>query len=149
MKELFFNARHMSLTLYCCLQYSVLLPPALRSNVDYMYALRDTNVENRKKLYMAYFGHLPNLKSFEHIFHSCTQNYDCLVCDNTNSAMAELTNTLFWYRAQAELPAFKLCDPWVWSLDTQYGVPVAEQEDYAAPPPAQQDQVIESVRKVD
>ena len=78
-REVFMNGRHCNLLFLLSLQYAMDLPPALRSNIDFVVAFREPIVENRKKLYLNFFGQVPDFHTFETILHSCTANHEALV----------------------------------------------------------------------
>ena len=64
------------------MQYSLGIPPSLRTNVDYIFILRENIVSNRKRLYEQYAGMFPTFESFAQIMDQCTENYECLVINN-------------------------------------------------------------------
>ena len=65
------------------MQYALGIPPALRSNVDYVFILRENINSNRKRLYEHYAGMFPTYEIFSQVMDQCTSNYECLVIDNT------------------------------------------------------------------
>ena len=50
-RKLFMNGRHKKLLFLITMQYSLGIPPALRTNVDYIFILRENLINNRKRLY--------------------------------------------------------------------------------------------------
>jgi len=59
MKEIHLNGRHSHITLMSTTQYMLTVGPLIRTNVDYVLALQDNNIANRKKLFQYYFGCFP------------------------------------------------------------------------------------------
>jgi len=62
------------------------MTPMIRTNVDYVFALRDNVRQNRENLYKAFFGVFPSFDTFCQVMDSCTENYECLVLDNTSKS---------------------------------------------------------------
>ena len=129
MKQLFLNGRHRRLMVIICSQYSLLIPPMIRSNVDVVIAGRDPILANRKKLYESFFGVVDSFKEFDNIFQSCTQNYSTLVLvNNTKSRSNKLEDRIFWYKAKKDLPSFRFCDAIYWKCDSSMSK--EEDDDY-------------------
>jgi len=81
------------------MQYVLDLPPELRSNVDYIFILRNNMVADREKIWKHFCGFIPNFNAFQQIMNKCTQGYECLVVNNT-SRSNEIDECLFWYKAE-------------------------------------------------
>ena len=97
-RELALNGRHYRITLILALQYALDVPPAIRSNLDYVMLLRD-NI-NRDKLYKNFFhGLVPNFAFFNELMDRCTAEYRTLVLDNAAHS-TRLSEILFWYKAK-------------------------------------------------
>ena len=58
------------------------IPPNLRTNIDYVFILREPYIANRKRIYENYAGMFPTFESFCQVMDQCTENYECLVIDN-------------------------------------------------------------------
>lgn len=95
------NARHYKLTVFNTTQYAMAVPPVIRANIDYVIALRDTTVANRKKLYEHYYGCFSSFQQFEQVFAAVTANFGALVLDRT-AASGNLEDQIRWYRADSE-----------------------------------------------
>ena len=76
------------------------MPPEARTNIDYVFALRENVKTNQKKLYEYFFGVFPKFSQFQEVFDQYTNNYECLVLDNTAKS-CEIEDCIFWYRAEA------------------------------------------------
>ena len=80
------------------MQYCMDLTPDLRANVDYVFILRENVIQNREKLYKSFFGIFPTFQMFNQVMDSCTENYECLVLDNTSKSN-KIQDCVFWYKA--------------------------------------------------
>ena len=70
MRLLFMNGRHWKVMLIITMQYPLGIPPNLRTNIDYVFILREP-----------------------------TENYECLVINN-NAKSNKLNEQIFWYKAE-------------------------------------------------
>ena len=55
-RSLFMNGRHYKILFIITMQYALGVPPSLRTNIDYVFILRENYVSNRKRLYEHYVG---------------------------------------------------------------------------------------------
>ena len=106
-RDLFMNGRHLKLAFVLAQQYLVDLPPDLRANCDYVFALRDSIRDNVVKLHKMFFGAFSSFSDFEITFKTLTDNYGCIVLDNTTKSAA-LEDQVFWFKAEPEVPRFRL-----------------------------------------
>lgn len=97
-RSLFMNGRHFKAFFIITSQYSLGIPPNLRTNVDYVFVLRETIHSNRRRLYEQYCGMFPTYEFFCTVMDQCTENFECLVINN-NSKSSKLEDQCFWYRA--------------------------------------------------
>ena len=100
MRLLFMNGRHWKIMLVITMQYPLGIPPNLRTNIDYVFILREPYIANRKRIWENYAGMFPNFESFAQVMDQCTENYECLVIDN-NSKSNKLQDQIFWYKAES------------------------------------------------
>lgn len=100
MRLLFMNGRHWKIMLVITMQYPLGVPPTLRTNIDYVFILREPYIANRKRIYENYAGMFPTFESFAQVMDQCTENYECLVINN-NSKSNKLNEQVFWYKADA------------------------------------------------
>ena len=98
MRLLFMNGRHWKVILVITMQYPLGIPPTLRTNIDYVFILRENYIANRKRIYENYAGMFPTFESFCQVMDQCTENYECLVINN-NSKSNKLHDQVFWYKA--------------------------------------------------
>ena len=112
-RYLFMNGRHVHALFIITMQYALGVPPALRTNVDFVFILRETIVSNRKRLYEQYAGMFPDFESFCQVMDQCTENYECLVIDN-NAKSNKLVDQVYWYKAPPHSD-FKIGSPEIWA----------------------------------
>ena len=114
MRMLFMNGRHWKIMLIITMQYPLGIPPNLRTNIDYVFILREPYINNRKRIWENYAGMFPNFESFCQVMDQCTENYECLVIDN-NSKSNKLQDQVFWYKAEKH-GDFRLGSKEFWEL---------------------------------
>jgi len=118
MRFLFFNGRHVKAFLLITMQYPLGCPPTMRGNMDYIFILREPNLQNRKRIFESYAGMFHNFELFNTVMDQCTNNYECLVIDTTTKSN-RLEDQVFWYKAPEHPGTFKMCNPQYWALDQQ------------------------------
>lgn len=99
-RNIFFNGRHYGVFYILLMQYALGIPPALRSNIDYVFILKENVFANRKKLYDNYAGVFPSFEAFCRALDKCTEDYECLVIDNTVQSN-KIDDIVFWYKASS------------------------------------------------
>ena len=114
MRLLFMNGRHWKIMLIITMQYPLGVPPNLRTNIDYVFILREPYMANRKRIYENYAGMFPTFESFCQVMDQCTENYECLVINN-NAKSNKLQDQIFWYKAESR-PDFKLGSKEFWEI---------------------------------
>lgn len=114
MRLLFMNGRHWKIMLIITMQFPLGVPPNLRTNIDYVFILREPYISNRKRIYENYAGMFPTFESFCQVMDQCTENFECLVINN-NSKSNKLEDQIFWYKAQNH-GDFKLGSKEFWEL---------------------------------
>ena len=114
---MFMNGRHYKLLFIITMQYALGIPPNLRTNVDYVFILRENIFANRKRLYESYAGMFPSFDMFNQVMDQCTENYECLVIHN-NAKSNKLEDQVFWYKANI-CPDFKIGAPQFWQFHTK------------------------------
>ena len=117
MRLLFMNGRHWKVMLIITMQYPLGIPPTLRTNIDYVFILREPYIANRKRIYENYAGMFPTLESFCQVMDQCTENFECLVINN-NAKSNKLQDQVFWYKADAHND-FRLGSKEFWELSKQ------------------------------
>jgi hypothetical protein len=126
MRLMFMNGRHWKLLLIISLQYPLGVPPILRTNIDYVFILRENIRGIREKIWRNYASMFHTLDSFCEVMDQTTQNYECLVIHN-GSKSNNLSDQVYWYKASRH-PEYKLCSKEFWDLSKD--LPDAEDEEY-------------------
>jgi len=114
MRLLFMNGRHWKVMLVITMQYPLGIPPTLRTNIDYVFILRENYIANRKRIYENYAGMFPTFEAFCQVMDQCTENYECLVIYN-NSKSNKLNDQVFYYKADQHND-FRLGSKEFWEL---------------------------------
>ena len=114
MRLLFMNGRHWKIMLIITMQYPLGIPPNLRTNIDYVFILREPYIANRKRIWENYAGMFPTFESFSQVMDQCTENFECLVINN-NAKSNKLQDQIFWYKAEHHAD-FKLGSKEFWEL---------------------------------
>jgi hypothetical protein len=102
-RYLFFNGRHVKMLVLITMQHPLGMPPNLRTNIDYVFVLRENIISNRKRIYDHYCGMFPSFDSFCQILSQTTENYECLVINN-NAKSNRIEDQVFWYKADPQEP---------------------------------------------
>ena len=89
------------------MQFSLGIPPEMRSNIDYVFLLAEDVTSNRKRLYDHYAGMFPTFDIFQQVFSDITENYGVMVINNRVHSK-NITDKIFWYKAKSEIPSFKI-----------------------------------------
>jgi AAA+ ATPase superfamily predicted ATPase len=114
MRLLFMNGRHWKIMLIITMQYPLGIPPNLRTNIDFVFILREPYIANRKRIWENYAGMFPTFESFCQVMDQCTENFECLVINN-NAKSNKLQDQIFWYKAQNH-SNFRLGSKEFWEL---------------------------------
>lgn len=114
---LFMNGRWIKTFFLITMQYPLGINPSLRTNVDFVFILREPNMNNRKRIYENYATAFPSFEFFCQTMDQCTQNFECLVIDNTTQSN-KLEDCIFWYKADIH-PDFRIGAPEIWQYSAQ------------------------------
>lgn len=112
-RQTFYNGRHWKLFFMLTMQYCMDLPPDLRGQCDYVFVMREPIVKNRQRLYENFFGIFPTFEMFEQVLNACTENFECLVLDNT-SRSNRIEDCVFFYKAPVR-KNFRIGGPAMWT----------------------------------
>jgi hypothetical protein len=99
-KEVFYNGRHYKILFLLTMQAPLAIPPGMRANIDFTFILRTPNMNMRKSLYENYCGMFPSREIFDKVLDACTEDYGCLVVDNTTKSN-KLEDQVFYYKAES------------------------------------------------
>ena len=130
LKYLFYNGRHTGFFYVLALQYAMGIPPQLRTQIDYVFILRENVIANRKRLYEQYAGFIPTFEMFCRVMDQCTENFECLVIHN-GSKSNKIEDQIFWYKADLH-PDFTMCPREIWDYSEKHyqeGDSLSEDED--------------------
>lgn len=126
-RSLFMNGRHLKALFMITMQYPLGIPPNLRTNIDYVFILRENNIQNRRRIHENYCGMVP-FDVFETIMNQCTENYECLVV-KVNAASNKIEDQLFWYKAEHHEP-FRIGAKEFWAAhEENYNNEYSEEEE--------------------
>ena len=95
------------------------LPVALKSNIDYVFCMRENNVANIERLYRSFFGIFKTKFSFSQAFSVVTENYGSIVCDNL-SRSNKIDECVYWFRAQYPCPLFRMGSAKYWNFHNTF-----------------------------
>jgi hypothetical protein len=112
-KEIFFNGRHNGVFFIFTQQYALCVKPDLRAQIDYVFLCREPIQKNRKKLWESYAGVIPTFKEFEDIMDRVCRDYRCLVIAQ-NQVSGNIEDSVFWFKADTNLPDFKMGSQVYW-----------------------------------
>lgn len=127
-RALFMNGRHLKMFFIISMQYPLGIPPNLRTNIDFIFILRENIVANRKRIYDNYAGMFQNFEIFCQVMDQCTENFECLVIDNTTKSN-KLEDNVYWYKAQQH-GDFTLCNQQFWDISKKIDDQEDEEEAY-------------------
>lgn len=116
-RYMFMNGRHIRLLFVITMQYPLGIPPNLRTNIDYVFILRENIHNNRKRIYDNFAGMFPTFETFCQVMDQCTENYECLVIHN-NAKSNKLEDQVFWYKAEPR-EQFRIGAREFWMLQEQ------------------------------
>lgn len=101
------NIRQIAVGLYIIsLQYAFDIPPAVRTNMDTIFILREPILRNRKVLYEMYAGVIPDFKLFCDLMDQLTTDYTALVIHNASKSN-DWKECVYWYKAKIPPADFK------------------------------------------
>ena len=129
-RYIFMNGRHIDVMTIITMQYPLGITPNLRTNVDFIFILRENITANRRRIYENYAGMFPTFEMFCQFMDQCTENFECLViCNGVQSN--KLEDQVFWYKA-TDHPPFHLCDDSLWNDNKPFSSSMFAQDEYSA-----------------
>jgi hypothetical protein len=127
-RQIFMNGRHWGIFLTVTSQYVADAGPEIRSNCDYVFVLRENIQQNRERLWRMFFGIFPTLDSFSEALTACTEDYQCLVLDNTSKSN-KIEDCVFWYKARVRND-FRMGSPLLWHYHSKHYNPDYDYEEH-------------------
>lgn len=104
-QEIFKNGRHYQLMFILSLQYCLDIPPNIRTNIDFVFIMREPILKNRKKIFENFASIIGDFELFCLLMDELTEEYSCMVIDNTTKGN-DWQDCVFWYKASPP-PSFK------------------------------------------
>lgn len=96
---IFMNSRNDKILYFLSMQDALGIGNNLRTNIDYIFILRDNFKSNRRRLYEHYAGMFPSFDIFNSVMDQRTEDYECLVIDN-QAKSNKIEDQVFWYKAK-------------------------------------------------
>lgn len=113
------NGRHYNMTDIKCMQYAMDMPPDVRSQMDYVFVTKQSRRDVMVKIWKYFFGCFSKYDEFEQVLTACTNDHEVLVFDGT-VASNKIEDCVFYFKADLNIPKFKLFAPEYWILDRYY-----------------------------
>lgn len=108
-KALCFNGRHYNITFILSLQYALGIMPAIRGQIDFVFASREKNQAYRRRIYENYSICFTDFRSFDTVMRSCTENHETLVlCCASGTTSDKVEDNVFYYKSKYPLPKFRV-----------------------------------------
>jgi len=92
--------------------------------------LREPYLSNRQRIFNNYGSAFPSFEFFCQIMDQCTQNFECLVIDNTIRSN-RLEDQIAWYKADPAIyeSDFRICPNEYWELSQEVDQPAEEEHE--------------------
>lgn len=129
MKEIFMNGRHHGIILITAVQYVKALTPALRTNTDVVFVMKQNDQISRQSLYESFFGIFDKAADFRHVLEGCTENFSAMIMDNRGAPSNHIPTHVFWYKAKFNRE-FRIGGPALWAYHDRWFM--SEEDKYFA-----------------
>jgi hypothetical protein len=118
LENIFLNGRCHGISLIITSQIPYGMPPTFRTNVAFTFLFGGTTFDNKRKLYDYWAGWFPTIEMFSVILDQLTENYCCMVIDNTDHS-DNLLDKIFWYEVDMPeyIAAVAISNWWLGILD--------------------------------
>ena len=116
-ESIFKISRHWATLFILALQYCMDAKPAIRTNTDFVFLLREPILSARKSMYCNFASIIPTFKLFCQILDEVTGDYTALVIDNRNQSN-HWTDCVFWYKFSYR-ENFKFGSPYYWDFNNK------------------------------
>jgi hypothetical protein len=126
LEELILNARWLKLNIIFTLQDALKIPPALRSNADWILILKELNSTARKRLYEHYCGQFESPKEFYRVLDKTTNDRQILVFNTTGLSNNISDNYFVWtatprnFNDDPSIPEWKMGSKKYWAFHYRY-----------------------------
>lgn len=111
--KIFVAGRHYDILSIFNTQYPKAIPPNMRDNIDYFFVFRSTSGPTREFLWNLVGDSMPKNLFFA-LIDKYTRDHGCLVIDNTDSTEDALVKKIFQFRADINIPDFRMGDDEYW-----------------------------------
>lgn len=92
-----------NITQLVSMSYPIGFDPESRSNLTYVFILRESSTANRRRIYEAHASFFDTFDEFCSVLDGCTaSDYDCMVIDNS-VASDKIEDRVFWYNAHSHV----------------------------------------------
>jgi energy-coupling factor transporter ATP-binding protein EcfA2 len=118
LKELVLNGRHSNVFVIVLAQYIFDIPPSIRGNVDFVFALQDNIVSNRQKIYEHFGGIFDDFHAFDQVMKTCTVSTDAMVLNQTKRSY-DWTQVVSYFGAKPGI-RFRVGQPEDWVGDDKW-----------------------------
>lgn len=115
---LYKNGRHWKCLFILSLQYSLDIKPAIRTNIDGTFILRETNLRNRRILWENYSSVVGDFQTFCDIMDQLTNDYTALYIHNATTS-SNIEDCVFWYKAKPVPDNFRIGSDDYWNFHDQ------------------------------
>lgn len=102
-KHIFINGRILKTTLIITMQYELYIPHVIRSNIDYIFIMKNMYIPNKLKLFKNYGSMFPTFESFRQVMDKYTEDFGCLVIKNCHNSSNKIEDKVFWYKVQPNI----------------------------------------------
>lgn len=118
--------QHWNMVTMVASQYAIDLPPPLRKCASYVAIFKESNANDRKKLYNNFGGICGSERNFCEILDQVTGDYTCLIIDNRRQS-TNPADCLYWYRTKPILEPWKFgCDEYRAHAEERYNTEYTE-----------------------
>lgn len=118
-RELYNNGRHSKITCINAVQFMMDVPTSVRGQIDYIFAFREAQKDNRERLYKYFFSVFDSFEQFNHILTLATRGRRCIVRDDVCGS-DDPNECIFVYEAVIRKHKFKVGRGVFWRLTDYY-----------------------------
>lgn len=115
---LYKRGRHWKLFYILSLQYAMDVNPAIRTNVDGVFILREPLLKNRKNLFENYASIIGDFSIFCDLMDQLTNDYTCLYIHNASHSN-DWRDNVFYYKADLVPKNFRFGSKDVWKFQSK------------------------------
>lgn len=118
-RQMAMNGRHLNQTHFWTIQFMKDLPCSIRTQIDWVFLMRDVNDDNLRKIHREWGSIIGKYEIFKRVFMKCTENYSALVIKVTGAQ--SLADSVFHYRADLDGPRLRIVDNVFWDMREEGG----------------------------